>query len=37
MITERQVSIAAHPGAAMDVVFCWIERKSLPAHQMGRL
>jgi len=29
--------VARHLGVAKDTVYRWIERKSLPAHKVGRL
>jgi len=29
--------VAQHLGVAKDTVYRWIERKSLPAHKIGRL
>ena len=29
--------VAGHLGVAKDTVYRWIERKSLPAHKVGRL
>ncbi|EOX1813969.1 helix-turn-helix domain-containing protein [Vibrio cholerae] len=40
MTTEPWVTaldVAAHLGVAKDTVYRWRERKSLPAHKIGRL
>lgn len=40
MIAEPSVAVddfAAHSGVATDSVYRWIEKKSLPAHKIGRL
>jgi excisionase family DNA binding protein len=40
MTAEPWVSvdqIAAHLGVTRDSIYRWIERKSLPAHRVGRL
>ncbi|MCC6897528.1 MAG: helix-turn-helix domain-containing protein [Polyangiaceae bacterium] len=29
--------VATHLGVAMDSIYRWIERRSLPAHRIGRL
>lgn len=40
MIDDRWLSvdeIAAYLGVKRDTIYKWIERKSLPAHKVGRL
>ena len=40
MDQERWVSVdevAAHLGVTRDTIYRWMERKSLPAHRLGRV